>query len=452
MAGLRMCRSFIIGGCREPASSCIFLVAVRLFRNMPGVRRRFSITAIGLLAGLGIWFGTRGLVMSGNGARSLDTAKTRESAPGGNAEVSRRLRTKASIREIDNASATHRPERLKDFMLPEVAIDGLELEPALRKVLAAYQDACLRSAETPLALRFVVPPGNYRKLHLRLSSRSFKTSVQLLATLSGMKVTREELEYRFTRIERERRMTKRTLDVPADFQSALQAMNGDLAAQVPLRDILVRLGLELDPSTRLLLGSNGKLALETNNSADAAAVSALARTLAEQRPIQHKFTSKVIELPADAAWTPPDLVQMNDAQLQLFMREMAQRQGTNLMTIPSVTARGGQSAAIEIIREMIVPTDETATNFETHKLGHVLNIQGSALGFGHDLAFDYTNTTGDIDPATTKPVIRKQTEVMDSGFSSNGSTRFVMQTRPDGSRAIVLVTSTMIDATGRPLD
>jgi hypothetical protein len=324
----------------------------------------------------------------------------------------------------------------------------------LRKVLTAYQDACRRSGETPLALRFVVPPGNYRKLQLRLSARSFKTSVQLLATLSGMKVTRDELEYRFTRIENERRTTKRTLDVPPDFQSALQwdLNHSDQTAQAPLRDVLARLGLELDPSTHLALGGDGKLTLETNNSADTAAISTLVRTLVEQRPLQQKFTTKVVELAADATWTLPDLAQMNDTQVQLFMREMAQKQGTDLMTMPSIIARSGQSAAIEMTRKLIVPTDETETAFETHNLGHVMHLQGSALGFGHDLALDYTNTTGDIDPATTKPVIRKQTEVKDAGFSSNGGTRFVVQTRPDGSRAIVLVTSTWIDTTGRPLE
>jgi hypothetical protein len=436
--------------CQMP--EVIFLVAMRRFPNMSGVRRTISIAAIALLAGLGILLGTRGTGSSGNDAITHDAAKSRDPALEEDAGAAPGFRTKASIREIDAATATHRPERLKDFMLPEVAIDGLELEAALRKVLTAYQDACRRSGETPLALRFVVPPGNYRKLQLRLSARSFKTSVQLLATLSGMKVTRDELEYRFTKIENERRTTKRTLDVPPDFQSALQELLGDQPGQVPLLDLVDRLGLELDPSTRLTLGANGKLAVETNNSADAAAVSNLARTLAEQQPIQHKFTTKVVELAAGSEWTPPDLSQMDDVQVQLFMREMAQRQGTDLMTMPSVTARGGQSAAIEVIREMIVPTDDTETAFETHNLGHVMHLQGSALGFGHDLAFDYTNTTGDLDPATAKPVIRKQTDVKDAGFSSNNGTRFVVQNRPDGSRAIVLVTSTMIDATGRPLE
>ena len=420
---------------------------------MPEVRRTISIAAVALLAGLGLWLGTRGSTTSGNSAVTLDTEASRQAVPVEDAAVAPAFRTKASIREIDASSATHRPEQLKDFMLPEVLIDGLELEPALRKVLAAYQDACRKSGETPLALRFVVPPSTSRKLQLRLGNRSFKTAVQLLATLSGMKVTRDGLEYRFTRIENERRTTQRTLEVRPDFPSALQELRGDPPGEASLRDLLARLGLELDPSTRLTLGADGKLTLETNSSADAAAVSALVRTLGEPSPTQQKFTAKVIELAADTEWTPPDLAQMDDAQMEQFMRDMARRKGTELMTLPAITARNGQSAAIEIIRELIVPTDEAATTFETHNIGQVMNLKGSALGFGHDLAFDYSVTAvNDIDPATLKPVIEKQIDVKDAGFSRNGGTRFVVQTRPDGARAIVLVTSSWIDATGRPLN
>jgi hypothetical protein len=429
------------------------LVAIKPDPNMPEVRRTISIAAVALLAGLGLWLGTRGSTVSSNSAVTSNTQESRQAAPAEDAADAPAFRTKASIREIDTATATHRPEQLKDFMLPEVVIDGLELEPALRKVLAAYQDACRRSGETPLALRFAVPPGTSRKLQLNLGNRSFKTSVQLLATLSGMKVTRDGLEYRFTKIENERRTTQRTLEVPPDFPSALRELRGDPPGQAPLPDLLARLGLVLDPSTRMTLGANGQLTLETNSSADAAAVSALVRTLGDQMPTQQKFTAKVIELAADAEWTPPDLSQMDDAQMEQFMRDMARRKGTELMTLPSITARNAESATIEITRELIVPTDDAATTFETYNVGHVMNLKGSALGFGRDVAFDYSVTAVDnIDPATLKPVIEKQIDVKDAGFSRNGGTRFVVQTRPDGARVIVLVTSSWIDATGRPLE
>jgi general secretion pathway protein D len=60
-----------------------------------------------------------------------------------------------------------------------------------------------------------------------------------------------------------------------------------------------------------------------------------------------------------------------DGQVQMIMRGLAQKKGTDLMTAPSVMARSGQKATIEIIREFIYPTEyeppelpnSTGTNF-----------------------------------------------------------------------------------------
>jgi len=46
-----------------------------------------------------------------------------------------------------------------------------------------------------------------------------------------------------------------------------------------------------------------------------------------------------------------------DGQVQVIMRGLAQKKGTDLMTAPSVTAKSGQKATIEIIREFIYPTE-----------------------------------------------------------------------------------------------
>lgn len=44
-------------------------------------------------------------------------------------------------------------------------------------------------------------------------------------------------------------------------------------------------------------------------------------------------------------------------QVQMIMRGLAQKKGADIMTAPSVTARPGQKATIEIIREFIYPTE-----------------------------------------------------------------------------------------------
>ncbi len=47
----------------------------------------------------------------------------------------------------------------------------------------------------------------------------------------------------------------------------------------------------------------------------------------------------------------------NEAEFKVIMRGLSQKKGTDLMTAPSVTARSGQKATIEVIREFIYPTE-----------------------------------------------------------------------------------------------
>ncbi len=69
----------------------------------------------------------------------------------------------------------------------------------------------------------------------------------------------------------------------------------------------------------------------------------------------------------------------SDGQVQLIMRGLAQKKGTDLMTAPSVTARSGQKATIEIIREFIYPTE-----YEPPELPNSVG-QTSGGGFGGGL-------------------------------------------------------------------
>jgi general secretion pathway protein D len=47
----------------------------------------------------------------------------------------------------------------------------------------------------------------------------------------------------------------------------------------------------------------------------------------------------------------------SDGEVKVMMRGLSQKKGTDLMTAPSVTAKSGQKATIEIIREFIYPTE-----------------------------------------------------------------------------------------------
>ncbi len=68
----------------------------------------------------------------------------------------------------------------------------------------------------------------------------------------------------------------------------------------------------------------------------------------------------------------------SEGQVQMIMRGLAQKKGTDLMTAPSVTAKSGQKATIEIIREFIYPTE-----YEPPELPNSTGVTGGGgIGIG----------------------------------------------------------------------
>lgn len=69
-----------------------------------------------------------------------------------------------------------------------------------------------------------------------------------------------------------------------------------------------------------------------------------------------------------------------DGQVQMIMRGLAQKKGTDVMTAPSVLARSGEKATIEVIREFIYPTE-----YEPPELPNSVGT-GGGLGGGGGLS------------------------------------------------------------------
>ena len=68
----------------------------------------------------------------------------------------------------------------------------------------------------------------------------------------------------------------------------------------------------------------------------------------------------------------------SDNQVQMIMRGLAQKKGADIMTAPSIVARPGQKATIEIIREFIYPTE-----YDPPEIGEVENdAAGNPSGGG----------------------------------------------------------------------
>ena len=360
---------------------------------------------------------------------------------------------KASFRFATDPAATHPPERLNQFYLPQVSIDGLPLEAALKKLQAAYEDACRETGETPLALTFFVPPGQDRLLTVKIGGGTFDNSIRLLASLSSLKVKREGSAYLFEAPAETGKLVKKSLPVPPDILSRLKsAASSQSAANVDFAGALAALGIELDPSTRLRFSpGSSTVQIETTRAADEVAVSTMVERLLGERPIQHKVDTKILELGKDVEWTPPENAQLDEAGMQLLMRELAQMKGVDLMTAPSTVARDGQAAKVEIVREYIFPVPGSENEFNSEDVGVVLDVMPVVLGFGQKLDVGFNVTEVEMDPRSNEFKIVNRASITDHSFSRDSATRLHVETRPDGSRVLLLVTSTLVDATGRPV-
>jgi len=364
------------------------------------------------------------------------------------------FKTKLADRIETEKHRTHQPERLKDFMLPAIPINRLTLREALGILTTAYGEACQKSGESTLNLKFDIPPGTRRKLTVQLPGGNFNASVRILGALSGMNVTRDELIYRFesiketgTPVESEIELTSSGLhDTLKEFANLPEGND------VSLNDCLIAMGFDLDPSTRLSFGENGCfLRVKTSSAVDHAAIEELARQITSHPAPGILTTTKTLELSAGSSFEIPETGDLDSEQLQMLMRRLAQIQGTEIRSHPSIISNNGQTSTVGLSRELVVPVNGSSTEFEKHRIGTVFDIQTDALGFGCDVNVDYTHKTADLNPDSGNPTINEPTHITDAGFSKDGRARLKVLTREDGTKTILVVTSQLIDQAGQTL-
>ncbi len=362
------------------------------------------------------------------------------------------LKTKSSNRPPPGPRATHGPQQWRDFFLPAQEINGLTLAEALNQLRTAYEATCRETGEVPLLVTFKLPTDHATRIRLKLGRRTLESSVHLLAAITKLTVQRHGREYRFTAAaDQPGRRSTEALEIPSNFQAKLfpaagdQPMSGD-----SLRAALASIGLELDPNTRLTLEPDLKLTIDTTSAADRAAISSLVESAKLDPPIQTKVTARILEVAADVAWNLPDGTLLDESQTQAFFRKMGQTKGVDLLTMPSVMALPDQPANITIGRDFVTPVKGANNEFETHMVGRAINLNAYPLGLGHHVDVNFTDTTGEVDDVTGEATITERAAVQGNGFSGDSATRVQVQTRPDGSRAVLFVTPMLIDPTGRP--
>lgn len=375
------------------------------------------------------------------------------------------LRNSGRVR-TDTSHWTHSPAQLQDFFLRPIDLQDATLADAIPRIMESYREACAIAGEVPLDLSFEIPAGPTPTLTLHLPGMPFSAALKYIATLSGRKVTREGLAFSFPPFANDGARSAK-LQVPPDFASFLATLkqpptseadpfgNPPITSPQPRRtiaELLTDLGIHLDPSTTVHLGPNGELTIDSKNPADTATISTLAKhASAAGRPQQVKFTSKVIKLPSTTPLPGLPLGSIDSVTLDRVTRELAQENGSDIATMPSITARAGQNATIEMIHEVIYPDPHEIGSFYARNVGVTLSVKPEFIGFGQHTDLDYLDIAAEPPAADGSVQFNELAHINGKNYATDGGAHLMTESHPDGSTTVLLITSEKIDATGRPV-
>lgn len=375
--------------------------------------------------------------------------------------------SKNPARSKRSTSTTHSPERLRQFFLQPVAVEGLPLSAALQKLKAAYEQACADTGETALDLKFHLPAGKDKVVRINPGVATLESSVQRLAMFAGMKVKREGITYVFEAPKETGKPLKKTVpvssSVPVQLSKACHLITHDGSRDFTL-DLRV-VGLDLDPATRVIhfpvratTSQTGELTfvqpgaepktdivIEGTSAADELAISGYLAALQEPLIVpEHKLQVKMVELPAGSDWIMPDLAQYSSQEFRVMMRELTERQDASVMALPETATQEGEPVKIEVgARELIVPVEGTEDQFESHQLGIVMDFSSQVLGFGSRTNFSVTAKVMPENWSPGQPAVEKRVDLKDTAWARNGNSFLRVQERADGSRVVIILTSEM---------
>jgi hypothetical protein len=312
--------------------------------------------------------------------------------------------------------ALHRPEQLDDFILEKpVNIRGQGTKAALETLDRAYRETCSKAGEVPLNLSYEVPAGYDRPLSLTLGGR-FDGAVREIAATSKLELTRRGNTYRFQVPQGDDQLVQQSYSVPPDF---LSRVSRDAYEQrLPIRVAFEKRGVAFSTATRLSLRGS-QLGVETRDRGDAAAISGTVQAFSQDSPLQIHLDSRAFEIPAGQSWDGPANGIAGDGDVAKLRRIS----GVQEQALPAPTTRSFEPGRV------LLPEG-------------ALRFQAGLLGLGVQVKADLSQKI-----RGRRPIL-----ISMEGQAPDGGTRIATATRPDGSRVVLALTPTIIDATGRPVN
>ena len=203
------------------------------------------------------------------------------------------------------------------------------------------------------------------------------------------------------------------------------------------------MGAELDSETVVdLIPDTSTLIVRTQSSADSTTFSSLAEIVNSRVPLQFKTSTTVIDLPPNINL---DLVfnsHFNPSELENFLSRASSIEGVNISNLPHTLSRNGETSKIQIGKELILPNEL----HKEHFIGLQLSVQSNLFGLGQEVEIKLDDTK--LLDNTFE--ITSLANFDDKVFSPDNNSRILQKKSSDGSQTLFFVSTTPIDAAGKP--
>ncbi len=319
-----------------------------------------SLAGIFILLFAVIWVSlTRGRTVTpseNSGRRTKPVARANDAAEPGRAAA--RSAMPANATDTPRGWTRHTPDQLVDFILPVFAGNGATLGESIGLLEEAYREACFRSREKPLPLRITTTEDPQETLTFSLRGKSLTACLKHLAALAGLTVHGQGPDFELLSDSSPSEPASLEFDKHAPIKQNLRALAGMEKddSDVDWEPLLRSAGFLREAGSSISTGPNGKLILRGTRAEIDRVSSTL--ELALESSVQLKFQVRHVtsSTPIDVPRDPLSAVETGK-----LLKNLAERKETTVNAMPSVLAREGELATIEVIRE--VPREDGSSDW-----------------------------------------------------------------------------------------
>ena len=371
---------------------------------------------------------------------------------------------RVSVSYHQKANATHTHQQLENFIIPQLQLNNTSFAQALHQLRNEYYIICQKTGETPISIKFEIQNSDSNTITLNLRNISFTRALNTLSAIAGMDMTREKNTMIFSPMKKHGDLFTRTFVVPPDLVSRLtnsSQVDADpftsgtdhASSPIPPKvafDQRLRTLFNLPDTSDLFV----KYIPATSTIVTRADLSELDRlatffdTCAMHGTSYLRVSSKVVTMQhGEANESFPSLMAptaMTATDLRQFMRHIATMTGTDIMTLPSVLAKPGETATVNVTNEVSLASTTAPQKPVNDWTGMKLHILAENMGFG---SMTHPNLLIQELPPDANTVSRYRSG--QQTFVSDGNTVCYPINHPDYGRAYLLVTHQRVDATGK---